>query len=266
MQEKLYGKPVVIAYRDTVESKAEDILHAALTETVCFLVVGDPFCATTHSDLFLRAKELNIKVQVIHNASIMNAIGSTGLQLYRFGQTISIPFFTETWQPDSWKDKIAFNDTGKLHTLCLLDIQVREPDLETLFKPKIKYLPPRFMTVNDAIRQMFIVEDKHHDGVLARNRRAVGVARLGQSTQQIVYGTLEELETVDFGAPLHSLILVGETHELEDEMLNYYSVTAVAGRAAAEAAATAAATATTAETASGAAEAVAAEAAATTAE
>lgn len=38
--------------------------------------------ATTHSDLALRAKQQGIKVQVIHNASIMNAVACCGLQLY----------------------------------------------------------------------------------------------------------------------------------------------------------------------------------------
>ncbi len=47
----------------------------------------------------------------------------------------------------------------------------------------------------------------------------VGLARLGQPTQQIVAGTLQELQTVDFGEPLHSLIVCGELHELELEVL-----------------------------------------------
>ena len=63
-----------------------------------FQVVGDPFGATTHSDLFIRARERGIQTQVVHNASIMNAIGCCGLQLYNFGETISIPFWTDTWQ------------------------------------------------------------------------------------------------------------------------------------------------------------------------
>lgn len=42
--------------------------------------------ATTHSDLQLRAYALGIPVKVIHNASIMNAVGACGLQLYRFGE------------------------------------------------------------------------------------------------------------------------------------------------------------------------------------
>ena len=79
--------------------------------------------ATTHSDLWIRAKERNIPVSVIHNASIMNACACCGLQLYNFGQTVSLCFFTETWRPDSFYEKIEQNFNMKLHTLCLLGKQ-----------------------------------------------------------------------------------------------------------------------------------------------
>ena len=49
-----------------------------------------------HLDLLVRAKTLGIEVEVVHNASIMNAMGACGLQRYRFGEAISIPFFTDT--------------------------------------------------------------------------------------------------------------------------------------------------------------------------
>jgi diphthamide biosynthesis methyltransferase len=61
-------------------------------------------------------------VKVIHNASVMNAVGVCGLQLYRYGETISIPFFTETWRPDSFYEKIQNNRRLGLHTLCLLGL------------------------------------------------------------------------------------------------------------------------------------------------
>lgn len=89
----------------------------------------------------------SVQVRVIHNASIMNAIGACGLQLYRFGQTVSIVFFTDTWRPDSFYDKIAANARLGLHTLCLLDIKVKEPTLDSLARGKPVYAPPRFMTV-----------------------------------------------------------------------------------------------------------------------
>jgi diphthine methyl ester synthase len=78
--------------------------------------------ATTHTDLALRARALGVKTKVIHNASIINAVSSCGLQLYNFGQVVSLPFFTDTWKPDSWYEKIRENEKLGLHTLILLGI------------------------------------------------------------------------------------------------------------------------------------------------
>lgn len=43
IQEKLYGRPVIVADRELVEQGAEGILEEARTLNVAFLVVGDPF-------------------------------------------------------------------------------------------------------------------------------------------------------------------------------------------------------------------------------
>lgn len=91
--EKLYGKSLTVADREMVEEKADDMLSDAHDSDVAFLVVGDPFGATTHTDLVVRARQMGIDVKVVHNASVMNAIGLCGLQLYRYGETVSIPFF-----------------------------------------------------------------------------------------------------------------------------------------------------------------------------
>jgi len=64
-----------------VEQKADEILDNANKDDIVLLVVGDPFGATTHADILLRAKDLNINTKVIHNASILNAIGCCGLQV-----------------------------------------------------------------------------------------------------------------------------------------------------------------------------------------
>ena len=55
------------------------MIKEALNEQVAFLVVGDPFCATTHCDLYIRCIESGVKVEVIHNASIVSAVGCCGL-------------------------------------------------------------------------------------------------------------------------------------------------------------------------------------------
>jgi diphthine synthase len=91
------------------------------------------FCrATTHTDLVLRARELSIPTRSIPNASILTSIGTTGLQLYNFGQTVSMVFFLDNWKPASFYDRIKENVSIGLHTLVLLDIKVKEQSLENM--------------------------------------------------------------------------------------------------------------------------------------
>ena len=75
--------------------------------------------------MLARARALGVPTSVVHNASIMNAVGCCGLQLYRFGETVSVPFFTSTWRPASFYAKLAANAKAGLHTLALLDIKAR---------------------------------------------------------------------------------------------------------------------------------------------
>ena len=52
---------------------------------------------------------------------------------------------------------------------------------------------------------------------------AIGLARIGQATQLIRAGTLAELAGVEWGPPLHSLVLVGgPMHDLEAEMFEHF--------------------------------------------
>lgn len=222
--EDLYGRPVILADREMVEQGMEQILEEACTSDVVFLVVGDPFGATTHSDLVVRARKMGVEVKVIHNASVMNAVGVCGLQLYRFGETISIPFFTETWKPDSFYDKIKANKQLGLHTLCLLDIRVKEPSIESLCRGKKDYEPPKFMTINTAIEQLLEIEEKRAESAYNEDTHCVGLVRLGSEMQKIVAGSMKDLLTIDFGPPLHCLVIVGKTHPLEEEMLEFYAM------------------------------------------
>ena len=47
----------------------------------------------------------------------------------------------------------------------------------------------------------------------------VGLSRVGSDAQRIVSATLQELTQIDLGEPLHSLIIPGEMHSLERDML-----------------------------------------------
>ncbi|XP_037008919.2 diphthine methyl ester synthase isoform X2 [Artibeus jamaicensis] len=227
--EEFYGRELILADREDVEQRADDILKDADSTDIAFLVVGDPFGATTHSDLVLRAVKLGIPYQVVHNASIMNAVGCCGLQLYRFGETVSIVFWTDTWRPESFFDKVKKNRQNGMHTLCLLDIKVKEQSLENLIKGRKVYEPPRYMTVSQAARQLLeVVENQRARGeepAVTEDTLCVGLARVGAEDQRIAAGTLLQMCTVDLGGPLHSLVITGGSlHPLEAEMLSLFPV------------------------------------------
>lgn len=198
-------------------------------------MVGDPYSATTHADITLRARQLSIPVRVLPNASILNAIGATGLSLYNFGQTISLVFFTDSWKPTSFYDRMAENVRLGLHTLILLDIKVAEPSIENLARGRKIPEPPRFMTCAQAAEQLLQVidlkreqireEGKEDEVVYSKESLVVGAARVGSEGQTIRVGTLEQMAEEDLGAPLHSLVLLGtRTHDIEREFLMDYAI------------------------------------------
>lgn len=222
---ELEGDEFIEADRDLVESGCDEMLERSKEHHVSFLVVGDALCATTHTDLWLRAKKLGIDVQVVHNASVMNAIAACGLQLYRFGETVSIPFWTDRWKPDSFYDKLVANRKAGLHTLCLLDIKVKEQTMENLMRGRKVYEPPRFMTVAQGLSQLMQIEKYKKAGVAAADSPVVGVARLGREDQKMVFGKCGEVVDIDLGGPLHSLVIPAEElHEVEEEFLDYLKV------------------------------------------
>lgn len=226
--EEFYGREIILADRDLVEQESEKLFEDASSSNVAFLVVGDPLGATTHTDLILRATEKGIKYQVVHNASIINAVGCCGLHLYRFGEVISICFWTENWRPESYYDKIICNLERGLHTLCLLDIKIKEQTLENMMKRNKIYEPPRFMKVSDACSQLLEIAEKRSSNKesvqLNRDSICIGLARVGCDNQKIVVGKLYEMAEYDMGDPLHSLIIAGELHPVEIEMLQLFSI------------------------------------------
>ncbi|KAF8504587.1 Diphthine synthase [Russula emetica] len=239
--EELYGKSLVIADREMIETESDEILRDAHIQDVALLVVGDPFGATTHTDILLRARALGIPTRVIHNASIMNAVGACGLQLYNFGQTVSLVFFTDTWRPDSFYDRVRENADLGMHTLLLLDIKVKEQSEENLIRGRKIYEPPRYMSISQAVAQLAEVEDVRRQGVLVPDQTlAIALSRVGggPDNERIVAGTLSQLREQPpdvFGEPLHSLVIVGRRlHHLEAEYAAGFSVDATAWREVAQ--------------------------------
>ncbi|OBT52216.1 hypothetical protein VE04_06994 [Pseudogymnoascus sp. 24MN13] len=183
--EEYYGRPVIVADREMVESDSDSILKGAETEDVAFLVVGDPYGP---------------------NASIMSAIGAAGLQLYNYGQTVSMVFFTDSWKPTSFYDRVKENRTIGLHTLVLLDIKVKEQSLENMARGRLIYEPPRYMTVGQCAEQMLESEE-------IRGENAGTLKELAEGADEVL------------GGPLHSLVLLGRrTHELEHVFVREFAL------------------------------------------
>ncbi len=220
--EEYYGKKITLADRNLVEKEAEKIIEAGKKGDACFLVSGDVFSATTHTDLYLRARKTGVEVKVLNNASIMNAVSITGLQLYKFGKTTSIVFDDDDWLPETPYNIIKENKERGLHTLCLLDIKTAEPSKENLKKGIDKPEPPRYMTIKEAIKILKKLEEKMKEKLITEDLLIIGVARLGKKDQDIKAGKIKEIEQHDFKGPMHSLIIPGEMHELEEEMLSLF--------------------------------------------
>lgn len=205
--EKLYGKKIILADRKLVEMDAEKtILQQAREKEVTFLVTGDVFSATTHMDLYLRAKKLGIKTKIVHNASVLTAIGVTGLQLYKFGKITSIPL--ENKNVEVPYDVLKSNQKNNLHTLFILDLKPNSNDS---------------LSVNDAIRYLLKVELKKGEKVLTDNTLCIGCAKLGSLDQIIKAGKANDLLKFDFKNGMHCLIVPSkQLHFMEEEALRLY--------------------------------------------
>ncbi|CAH2094608.1 unnamed protein product [Euphydryas editha] len=219
--ETFYGRPLIVADRDLCESNIDDILKEAKVKDIALLVVGDPLGATTHTDMLLRAKEFEVETQIVHNASIMNAVSCCGLQLYNFGETVSIPYWTETWKPNSFFEKILGNYKRNLHTLCLLDIKVKEPTEESITKKVRQYMDPKFMSVKEAARQIIQIIENHSDETdITIDTLAIGLSRVGAPDQKIKAMALKDMQKLELGPPLHSLVIPARNlHPLELDYL-----------------------------------------------
>ncbi|PIN81076.1 diphthine synthase [Candidatus Woesearchaeota archaeon CG10_big_fil_rev_8_21_14_0_10_30_7] len=189
--EKFYDKKIELANRERIENDCEKLVEQAKTKNVTILVIGDALSATTHVEYILECKKQNVNFNIVHNASIFTAIAITGLQLYKFGKTASIPFH----EADSYWNIYQENQKINAHTLFLLDLQ-----------------DEKFMTGHEAIKKLI---KKGLDPLT----KAVIVERLGSSNAQVHCDTARNLLTTDLGPAPHSLIIPGKLHFKEEEAL-----------------------------------------------
>ncbi len=205
---------VTITRRDRagVERTPEPILAAAADESVVFCTPGDPMIATTHTDLRLRAAERGIDTRVVHGVTASAAIASlTGLQNYRFGRSVTLPFpFAHGGGdvPASVLDALRANQDRDLHTLVFLDIKA---DGASPVGPD----EDRFMRANEAAE---LLADAWEPETIA-----VAVARAGSPDPVVRADRLTALADESFGPPLHALVVPGSLHDIEADALRRFA-------------------------------------------
>jgi len=200
--EGLLGKRVKVVDRKYVED-GKEILSSASKKDVALLVAGDPFVATTHVDLRIRAVKRGIPVEVINAPSIISvAPGAVGLQNYKFGKSSTITFPMP--YSDVPYDTLKLNRSAGLHTLFFLDLRAEEK---------------HFMSVGEGIRLLMVMEMRRREGVIHKDLLFIGVARAGGPEQFVKVGRAQDLLSVDFGDPPHAIIVPGKLHFMEAEAL-----------------------------------------------
>ena len=201
--QRLVGKQIKILTRKDLEEDAErTILSEAKTTRVAILTPGDPMSATTHVGLVLSARRLGIPTALIHSASIVTAAaGVTGLEVYKFGRTVTIPSPRTNPLPESVYEFIRDNLRIGLHTLALLDIQDGE------------------LTIPEAIRILFKLENIKNAGIVTDDTLMVALARVEAPDCIVKADKAGNLVRADFGKPPYSIILPGKLHFVEVEAL-----------------------------------------------
>ena len=191
--EKIIKRKIIVVERELIENNSDNILKEAKKHDVGILVYGDPLFATTHINYLIDAKKGNIKFKIIHSTSILTAIGETGLSLYNFGKTTSIPFNNKNiiTPVNVIKDNLKLG----LHTLLLLDLYPRNN---------------KFLTINEALNYLL----KHNISL-----NLITCCALGNSKQEIKYGNIRDLIKLKFNRYPQCLIIPGKLHFIEEEAL-----------------------------------------------
>jgi len=201
--ENILGRRIVRLSRDEVEMK-ERLFKYLEDGDVGLLVGGDPMAATTHVELRLEAERRGHRTEVVYGVSIFSAApSSVGLQHYKFGRVVSVPWVSEKFMPRSVLEGIKGNLRCGLHTLLLLDLKDGEG----------------FMSVNECLRTLLKLEERHEMGVVNEETLVVGAARIGDPTECIKGGALSEMLEENFGPPLHVVVIPGRLHFVEEEAL-----------------------------------------------
>jgi len=193
--EKIHNLKIKELSREKVED--ESILQEAKNSKVALLIYGDSLSATTHMQLILECKKQKIPYQIFHNASILTTVAETGLSLYKFGKTTSMPNWSEhTHKPTSFTNYIKQNQSIQAHTLILTDIGLE---------------------IKPAIKQLKESSEKEN---LKLPEKIIAISHAGTPQQKIFYDNLENLTSLNSRIDMpFCLIIPDSLNHIEKEAL-----------------------------------------------
>ncbi len=200
--EKLLKKEIEILTREDVED-GKKIIEKAKDNIVSLLVPGDPMVATTHVSIVLMAKDFGIPVNIVNGISIQTVIPSIlGIQSYKFGRTVTIPFPDYDFYPESVYRYIEKNIENGLHTIVLLDIR--------------KDLEMHAIMALDILEKM---ESMYNGNVINGERIIAVISRACSERMKVNVDKFSRIKSRDLGDPLHTIVIMGNLHYMEKESL-----------------------------------------------
>ena len=203
---KLVKGKLVVAPRWMVED-GKAILADAKKKTVVLLAYGDPYIATTHIELRVRAESEKIKTKTIHNASaITSLIGECGLHYYKMGKPVTI--MRENASMSTVYYTLYENMLKGSHTMFILEYN---SDAGFFLDPK------------DALTKIVESEKEQKRNIVDESTFVIIASRIGSKSQAITAGKISKMVKYDFGKPPHTIIVPGRLHFTEHDALKVFA-------------------------------------------
>lgn len=207
--EKAVGKRIEVIHRHRVEEGGEDLVLEAKNGRIGFVTAGDTMAATTHVDLRIQAAIEGIPVRLFHGISVFSACPSAfGLQPYKFGRTVTLPFIEDGYHPQSPYDNIMENKIRGLHSMILLDIRAEQL---------------RYMTAKEGIEWLLEGERKWKGGLIGDDTLVCAASKIGSGEQKLTAGYPRDLLETDLGEPLSTIVIPGNLHFMEAHALVFFA-------------------------------------------
>ena len=147
-------------------------------------------------------------MRVFHSVSAFTAaIGESGLDIYKFGPTVTVPFWFENYKPTSFLDALKKNLDNSEHTLLLLDID------------QVGHKP---MAIGEALEIIKNASKERKVDIITGQMKVIVMANAGRADRRLLYLKMKDIKN-DIEASLKgkviSLVVPAKMSFAEEENL-----------------------------------------------